>query len=127
MCREAEGSGASFGREPFFILFASQFFHKLPVDAAEAAFRKLVSLCTDLQDDGTAMFLAVLVTSGSSKFPEGAVKQLLNPTLTALEEDTTTRSADDVKSSRLSWLAAKMTLLKAVLDGAIYSLTTLWT
>ena len=88
------------------------------MEAAEAAFRKLVSLCTGLQDDGIASFLSVFVTSGSSKFPDLAVRQLLTTTLNELEDDMSTRSADDVKSSRLSWLAAKMTILKAVVSGA---------
>ena len=120
MYREAEGSSASFGREPFFMLFASQLFYKLPEAAAEAAFRKLVSMSVDLQDDGTAMFLAVLITQGSSKFPDLASRLLLSPTLMMLEEDVRGRKVDDTKASRVSWLATRMTLLKAVLDGTSY-------
>jgi hypothetical protein len=119
--REGDGGASSLGREPFFIQFANQLFRKLPLGAAEAAFRNLVSLSIDLQDDGTAMFLAVLVTSGCSKFPDLAAKLLLNPTLAMLDDDIKSRKNDDVKSSRLSWLATRLTMLKAAIDGAWFT------
>ena len=55
---------------------------------------------------------------GTSAFPERSVKLLLKPLMHALNEDTSARSPDDVKASRITWLAAKLTVLSAVVPGA---------
>lgn len=60
-----------------------------------------------------------LLSRGTSAFPERSVKLLLKPLMHALNEDTALRAADDVKSSRITWLSAKMTVLSAVVPGVL--------
>ena len=64
------------------------------------------------------LFIALLLRRSTSAFPERSVKLLLKPIMHDLNEDTALRSPDDVKASRITWLAAKMTVLSAVVPGA---------
>lgn len=64
-----------------------------------------------------------MVCRGTSAFPERSVELLLKPLMHALNEDTSLRAPDDVKASRITWLAAKMTVLSAVVPGMIPNFT----
>lgn len=61
-CRDGDGSGTSwFSRSSIFLIFAAQLFQKLPAEASEAAFDRVIALAQDITEPGTAAAAAVLV------------------------------------------------------------------